>query len=239
MEDSKPVHRRPVVSGRPATPAESATILKGVSPMNNNDPLSIIESFTAPQSLRYFLDELEKLRKIPYDVLVAGAFSYFEQLERKHDRAYDGLATKFNHKVETRFIVKQYAYAGAIELNDPCGNTSVEDVIVHFINAYNALKKRRNEAKKEIDSFPMEYETLMFFVSRPAMFIDPTADLELSETVKEILNSLPAIEQDMVKALANNPDGLSHKAIANRLGMDPAMFSRRLKRIRKKFVILL
>jgi len=53
------------------------------------------------------------------------------------------------------------------------------------------------------------------------------------------LNSLPAIEQDMVKALANNPDGLSHKAIANQLGMDPAVFSRRLKRIREKFVILL
>ena len=101
--------------------------------------LRIIEEFTAPQALGYFKKELEKYRQTPYMELVAGSHAFYNRIERVRKRAYEGQNIKFNHRTETRFLVMQYAYAGAMELNDPSDPLPSEEVLVQFINAYNEL----------------------------------------------------------------------------------------------------
>lgn len=197
----------------------------------------IIEEFTAPQALDYFKKELEKCRQIPFMELVERASSYYDKLERQHEHAYDYKVTKFNHQVETRFIVKQYAYAGAMELNDPSSSISVEEVYVQFINAYNALKQERCDSCKEVEHFCVQDNVLLAIIDQTDQYGPQPEDFLMDEFGQEylvFLANLSPIEAAMVDALLCNPTEKSHKTIAYEMHMDPALFSRRLKVIREK-----
>ena len=204
--------------------------------------LRIIEEFTAPQALDYFKKELEQYRQRPYMKLVEEASAYYDRLEKWHKHAYDGLSTKFKHNTETRFLVKQYAYAGAMELNDPFDPLPYEEVLVQFINAYNELKKRRNESKKEAIVFPLEDEKLLFIVDQSTPDYRSPEDViekELSDECQKKLKELNELDLAIVEALRGNVYELSHKVLAEKLGIDPTYFCKRLKQIRERFADLL
>lgn len=204
--------------------------------------LVIIEEFTAPQALGYFREELEKQRQIPFMELVEGAEAFYAKMEWLHKHAYDHKKTKFNHKTETRFLVKQYAYAGAMELNDPVNPLTVEEVLVQFIDAYNDLKKRRNESKKEVVVFPIEDEKLMAIIYKNDPSLQSPESLlyeGLSEECQQVLDSMSTLDRAIIDALFRYADKLTHKEIAAKLGIDPTYLSKRLKKIREAMIGLL
>lgn len=204
--------------------------------------LRIIEEFTAPQALEYFKKELEKYCQTPYMELVAGSHAFYNRIERVRKRAYEGQNIKFNHRTETRFLVMQYAYAGAMELNDPSDPLPYEEVLVQFINAYNELKKRRNESKKEAIVFPLEDEKLLFIVDQSTPdYRSPEDVVEkgLSDECQQKLRKLNELDLAIVEALRDNVYELSHKALAEKLGIDPTYFCKRLKKVRELFADLL
>lgn len=204
--------------------------------------LVIIREFTAPQALGYFREELEKQRQIPFMELAKGSDAFYTKLERLREHAYDHKKTKFNHRTETKFLVMQYAYAGAMELNDPVNPLTLEEVLVQFITAYNDLKKRRNESSKEVVVFPIEDEKLMAIINKSSPSFPSPESLfyeELSEECQKALDSMNTLDRAIIDALWKNTDELSHKEIAARLGIDPTYLSKRLKIIRGKLSNLL
>ena len=198
----------------------------------------IIAAFTAPQILEYFRRELSKYCLLSRQELLRRQSQFYRKLERDRELAYNGRVTKFIHRVESRYLVLSYAFAGALELSDPFSDATVEVITAQFCLAYNGLKQERNQSRAEVETCSLDDEILMRYVDQEVAY-DLYNEDGFSLECDQVLSELSPIEADIVYALYEYDGTATHKQIAASLGMDPAVFCRRLKRIREKFACLL
>ena len=205
--------------------------------MDKTDLIKTICTFSGPETLAYFDKKLNRFLQIPYQELVEGAQSFYEKLERQREYSYRNRKTEFNHLAETRNLVMQFAYAGAMEMKRPYNPLSREEVLVQFINAYNGTKEERNASNRKDNAkvihvpYDDDKAKKIPCESEPDLF-DRT---QLREEYLAFLETLSTTETKVLDPLRNNVEnGKSHKELARGIRMDPAQFSRVSTRIREK-----
>ena len=217
-----------------------------------NDYFEEVEEFTSNHEklMVWYNRTLNKYLTLPYYHLLKGLYTFQVKCEQIRDWKTKQNGGEFHTGAETKCLVYQYAYCGAIEMLDPMEMKNRGEVQLEFIKAYRKLNEDRNKANR--DRSERKRLGVTVTTNDPEMMIqirlakecaysteeEPAFDDHLGEIEMDkylaALSRLTIAQRSVFDALAAHPE-MTHKEIAKLMGKDETNFCKILKRIEEVF----